>query len=592
MLDLPADDAGLSWIVSQGPTQLMLIPNVQPASVIAAAGGDQQALAFLRFSAQQNAAYPRSCVLPRLDEVCLEASKFKVRDEHVAFFDNLTQEDCQLACVFEARHAHTNSIFRKAASTGNTAALKWLQVICFQTVILDTPASLIHIAAGAGHLEALKFLCSIPSYEPWSKAAVVREAMAHLNCIQWLLSEEAPGGPCPSSDWTNGKIARIHGLPALQWLDASGKLPRELRYHGLLHVAVRRQDQPMLEWLRALEFPPPWDSMLCTTAAANGAVTMLAGLRSQDPPCPWEEKATAAAVEGGDFDTLKWLRAQDPPCPWGPSVCAAAARSGRLDTLQWLRSQSPPCPWDASCSDNAASQPTLEVLQWLRAEGCPLSALSTVRAAERGDLSMLQWLRSISCPLHPSCVSCAVKHGNVAMLEWLWEQGCPLTKDLWSLAAVNPTSRVLRFLYDKNVPKLNSSAFNCLLNRPYLMFIADIGIQLPSQARERVRQARKAYCTFHGLIRWCRHAVSETSSRSHQAFESSAGDRSGQMLLTQLCLLPQELIKKISIAAELNHDIFSPADQAINKASPVLPSQHKSSIPIHQLCNGGHASSS
>ncbi len=584
MLNLPADDAGLSWIVRQGPTQLMLISNVQPASVIAAAGGDQQALAFLRFAAQHHAAYPRSCVLTRLEEVCLEAANLRVRDEHVAFLDNLAGEDCQLARIFETRHAHTNSVFRKAASEGNTAALKWLQAICFQTVISDSPAALIHIAAGAGHLEALKYLCSIPYYEPWLSEALADEATPHLDCVQWLLSREVPGGPCPCSHDIFVKIVRIHGLSALQWLSASASLPGDFWDWQLLQVALCRQDQPMLEWLRARDSPVPWDPVLCTFAAASGAVTMLAWLRSQDPPCPWDEEATAAAVRNGDFDTLKWLRAQDPACPWSSNMSAVAAGSGRLDILKWLRGQSPPCPWNVMCSLRAASQPSLEVLQWLHAEGCPLSTLITVRAAERGDLSMLQWLHSVSCPLHPSCVSCAVEQGNMAMLEWLWEQGCPLTEDLWIAAAINPTSHVLRFMYDKKTPKLIfPSAFNIPMSQSHLMFLADIGTVLSPQARERVRQARKAYCTFHGLIRWCRHAVSDPSSRSHQAFDSSAEDRSGQMLLTRLCLLPEDLIKKISIAAELNHDIFSPSEQALHQASPALHHQHRSSAVIHQL---------
>ena len=46
MIDVPADGEGLSWIVDQGATQLLLIPRLQPASIVAAAAGDQQALAY------------------------------------------------------------------------------------------------------------------------------------------------------------------------------------------------------------------------------------------------------------------------------------------------------------------------------------------------------------------------------------------------------------------------------------------------------------------------------------------------------------------------------------------------------------------
>ena len=75
MLDLPADGEGLSWIVEQDATQLLLIPGLQPASIAAAAAGDQQALAYLLFTAQHHAAYPGVCALTPLDEACLQASE-------------------------------------------------------------------------------------------------------------------------------------------------------------------------------------------------------------------------------------------------------------------------------------------------------------------------------------------------------------------------------------------------------------------------------------------------------------------------------------------------------------------------------------
>ena len=74
--------------------------------------------------------------------------------------------------------------------------------------------------------------------------------------------------------------------------------------------------------------------------------------------------------------------------------------------------------------------------------------------------------------------------------------------------------------------------------------------------RAQLNQARKAYCTFHGLLRWCRRAVSDPSKGAHLAFDSPPGDISGQILLVRLSLLPSELIRKIAVAAELQHDIF------------------------------------
>ena len=87
------------------------------------------------------------------------------------------------------------------------------------------------------------------------------------------------------------------------------------------------------------------------------------------------------------------------------------------------------------------------------------------------------------------------------------------------------------------------------------MFCSDLGIQLPAGLQRKVDRARNAHCTFHGLVRWCRRAISDPSQGAHRAFDYLAPDGSGQLLLTRLCLLPPELISKIAVAAELQHDI-------------------------------------
>ena len=88
-----------------------------------------------------------------------------------------------------------------------------------------------------------------------------------------------------------------------------------------------------------------------------------------------------------------------------------------------------------------------------------------------------------------------------------------------------------------------------------LMFLLDIGVPLPLATKRAVVLARKAQCTFHGLIRWCRKAVSDPSRAAHRAFDRLAEDGSGQMLLLRLSLLPAELINKIAVAAQIQHDI-------------------------------------
>ncbi|KAK9843168.1 hypothetical protein WJX74_007913 [Apatococcus lobatus] len=68
-LQLPTSSEGLGWIASQGPSQPLLIPGLQMASITAAGAGDAQALAYIRFTAQQFAALGSRNHTP-LDELC------------------------------------------------------------------------------------------------------------------------------------------------------------------------------------------------------------------------------------------------------------------------------------------------------------------------------------------------------------------------------------------------------------------------------------------------------------------------------------------------------------------------------------------
>lgn len=69
MLELPEDGEGLGWIARHSLSRLLLIPGLLPASITAAAAGDQEALAHLRAQAEQFAAMGSSSNDP-LDRVC------------------------------------------------------------------------------------------------------------------------------------------------------------------------------------------------------------------------------------------------------------------------------------------------------------------------------------------------------------------------------------------------------------------------------------------------------------------------------------------------------------------------------------------
>ncbi|KAK9818957.1 hypothetical protein WJX74_007307 [Apatococcus lobatus] len=86
VLNLPADSQGLSWIVSQGPSQLLLIPGLTAASIAAAAAGDPDAHSYLRFAAQHFAAHGSTQNITALDNICIEACNLGDHDKLINGF--------------------------------------------------------------------------------------------------------------------------------------------------------------------------------------------------------------------------------------------------------------------------------------------------------------------------------------------------------------------------------------------------------------------------------------------------------------------------------------------------------------------------
>ncbi len=535
MVDLPSDGEGLSWIASHDPAGLQLIPGLQPACIEAAAAGDLEALAYLRFTAQHHAAYPGICAQDDFDRAIMQISEDS--DDHASYrlLDDLEKRDAHFKDLFQDRHQHTLKQYAQALHEGQLGALMWLRAICLKTWTIQE-LDPVDTAAAAGQLDILKFLRSGPCPLFWDEETAAA-ALPHLECLKWLLSTDAPEGPCPYENNILSQIAGQHDLPALQWFYAhSGLVDEDTWNVEILETAARHGDQPMAEWLRAQDPPAPWDESVCRAAAREGKIGMLHWLRSQRPPCPWDESVTAAAA-WSNIKTLQWLRAQVPPCPWGQSACTEAALSGHLEVLIWLRSQDPPCPWDQQkCTEAAAGQPNVEMMRWL-CDGHDVADPST----------MLE------------CTHKAARTGNLAMLEWLCHHGVPLTGSLYAVAADHNHNHILRFLHSRKVaPPTHpiGGIMTLYIKMTVWMFLCDIGAHMSDATRQRVMQIRRACCLFHGLVRWCRRAVSDPSRNAHLAFDSLAKDRSGQLLLTRLSRLPPDLISKIAVAAELQHDIF------------------------------------
>ncbi|KAK9840305.1 hypothetical protein WJX74_007243 [Apatococcus lobatus] len=559
MLKLPQGGEGLGWIVSQGPSQLLLIPGLQPASITAAAAGDANALAYLCFTAQHYAAHG-SGDLSLLDELCSRAAKITNNAEHRAFSASL---DCNsvLSQAWNSRQEFTVDLLLRAAQSGQLAALQWLRGLCHQTWQDDR--GLIEGAARHGHLEVLKFLRSGPRPAQWNLSVAVA-ATRHQECLEWLLLQEPP---CPCDVDTVDAAARLGNLPALQFLHSHHESLVSLSEWDeyTLNAAVASGSLKVLKWLRSqnLALPDEWETSICKAAAERGDMSMLQWARSTEPPCPWGSEVTAAAASNGNLGMLQWLRAQQPPCPFSSRCTARAARAGRLDALQWLRAQQ--CPWDESCTAAAANRSLLHILKWVRAQHppCPWDPHCTLRAVEDGNHLLLVWLLDHGCPVHPEAAREAVCRAGMLSVHLLSIHGhMPSGQQYYEAAQLGHLS-MFRWLVCTRVPvcKVRPPWLSTAsISGPMLLCLGDIKAPLPRNQQAELMALRKAHCTFHGLVRWCRAAVSDPSKGMHRAFDGLAANASGQNLLVRLSMLPSEILSRIALAAGLQHTLFQSLD--------------------------------
>lgn len=566
-MDLPEDSEGLQWIVSQGAGQLLLIPGLHAISIVAAAAGDQAALAYLRFTAQHFAAFAGIQRLTRLDKLCLAYSAFSDwRELHEAEAEQL-DEDQALFGVFTSRETYTQEMLLKAIAEGQLAALKWLRALCHPTIDFfgQGDTSLTTAAAKQGSLAMLRHLRSGPHPAPWN-ASVLTAALPHLDCLKWMLEHDPP---CPCTASFLASIASRGDLDLLKWLHQHSHVPLTCWTEEVACAAAASSNFAILDWLHAQKLPAVWGPAVCAAAAAQGHISVLHWLQAASPQASWNATVTLEAARNGELATLQWLRAQQPPAPWNEACTTEAAARNNLTMLQWLRSCEPPCPWSTHCSRAAAAHADTAMLQWMRCQDppCPWTDECTYNATMRGDVPMLQCLRALSppCPLHSECTVLAARRGNLPVLQWLASQGCSLSGDLYCYvtSAHGPAKVILRWLREQKVPppatisdRLWMNANLRVATAPRLMFLADLGVELPKNDKEKLIRARKTLCTFHGLVRWIRRAVSDPSKNIHLAFNQLSTDVSGQQLLLRLSMLAPELVSKIAVMARLQHDVF------------------------------------
>ena len=90
---------------------------------------------------------------------------------------------------------------------------------------------------------------------------------------------------------------------------------------------------------KLIKFKP--NSNWCNYATKGGQLPIVQRLRSVNSPCPWDYDTCGYAVKGGHFEILKWLRSQNQPCPWDyDKNLNASGISCNQEINKWIKSQS------------------------------------------------------------------------------------------------------------------------------------------------------------------------------------------------------------------------------------------------------------
>ena len=352
MWEFPSNEEGLGWIMQHGLAQMLLIPGLQPASIVAAAAGDQQALAYLRFMAQQYAAFNGVQDYSPLDSACVKSLEAANCDEdHDAFIDEFKGRDPQLFHEFFVREESTCALFSRAIADRQLAALKWLQALCPRCTMHNNIFNVMWEAAACGNLDALKQLRTGPWPAPWNPW--VASIAAHSwPCISWLLSEDPP---CPSDKDLLPEVVCKHSIDELKWLQQHAKLRPEHWNAGVTTAAARAGKLPMLQYLRAQDPPVQWDASACRSAVSRGDMPMLQWMRSSDAPCPWDESVDRSGCRRLEHAAM--ATESRPSMPLGPDLHSSSGqeRSARHASMDVCTGSPLPLGWDLHSS---SSQPS------------------------------------------------------------------------------------------------------------------------------------------------------------------------------------------------------------------------------------------
>lgn len=236
-----------------------------------------------------------------------------------------------------------------------------------------------------------------------------------------------------------------------------------------------------VRWVRSVGCD--WGERFCSTAAANGHISLFFTLRLHGCPLDGvaasqiaarsghvafldrlvDEKAvdrardyTTDAILGGQVRVMNWILEREKTFDissftcrsdagyllqgGGHMLCAEVAHYGNLDLLKHLRKRK--CPWNHLTCEQAAIAGNIEVLRWALDNGCPRRSkhLCTV-AARSGQIEVLAMLRGDQRYASEFTMNVwtfieTAEAGNIEVLEWLRANGCPWNHGAYSTSAL------------------------------------------------------------------------------------------------------------------------------------------------------------
>lgn len=422
-------------------------------------------------------------------------------------------------------------------------------------------------AAFEGRIDVLTFLenfCQLNDDRRWTpdvdhcRAAAEGGAIASLEWLRDRTDLDA-ASICDAA-------AGADQLETLRWLQTSCDPPCPCD-EKTMRIAAAHGNLDIMKYLRSLEPACSWSAAVCS--AAVSFPECLKWLRQQG--CPWDATCFNIAARHGQLSLLQWMLAQKTPCPMNsPSAMVAAAQGNHLEIMKCIRLHAPHAPWDKSCTRHAVQHGSLAMLRWLRQQSLPCPwddspdscALAASRHADSKSLELFKVMLQDRCPWRPECTPILAGKNNIATLQWLHDASYSISSRCPEHAACAGHTHLLGWLLSAGLQPGEPPSTYHPWPRPALLLWGDHRLPLSHNLKWQLQLARATLCTLHGLVRWCRKrlATSSSISRSDEDFYPFNSHMSnGQRLLTHISRLPTEIIVKIAVAADLQHDQPWPA---------------------------------